>query len=137
MTTQEQKRKRREYMRKYMRERAGSHANARENSLKNRYKRSKSENRDHDLRKLYGLEVEVYLEMFAKQGSVCKICRRPKLVGEREFHVDHDHSTGEIRGILCSHCNVGLGYFKNDATRLRIAAEYIEGFVPKQQKFDL
>jgi hypothetical protein len=56
----------------------------------------------------------------AAQDGLCAVCR------EREAeHVDHDHETGEVRGLLCSCCNQGLGNFRDNAAHLRAAADYL------------
>lgn len=76
---------------------------------------------------LYGLTPEQYAEMLEEQGGVCAICGTDEWPGKgNRPHVDHDHSTGRVRGILCSHCNHGLGKFRDDPERLRAAAEYLE-----------
>lgn len=76
---------------------------------------------------LYGLTPERYVEMLEEQGGVCAICGTDEWPGkDNRPHVDHDHSTGRVRGILCSHCNHGLGKFRDDPKRLRAAAEYLE-----------
>lgn len=71
-----------------------------------------------------GLPLEI-LEFYLSRG--CCICRA--LTGSNKKYrlsVDHDHDTGEFRGILCSGCNTGLGLFKSDPELLRKAADYIE-----------
>lgn len=78
--------------------------------------------------KLYGLTVEEFEEIERQQGGVCRICQCPP-TGRRNggrLHVDHDHETGEVRGLLCYHCNNGLGRFKDDPELLRSAAKYLE-----------
>lgn len=59
--------------------------------------------------------------MIDAQGGVCAICReRPA------EHVDHDHDTGRVRGILCFTCNVGIANFGEDRERMRFAMIYLE-----------
>jgi hypothetical protein len=62
--------------------------------------------------------------MLADQGGRCLICS--VALGDAKAHVDHDHVTGVVRGILCFNCNGGLGQFKEDAHLLRDAADYID-----------
>lgn len=83
--------------------------------------------RNHHLLKKFGVTLKETEQLLAKQGGLCAICRRP-INDSRGFspHVDHDHITGEVRGILCFNCNVGMGAFGDDADRLRAAAEYLE-----------
>lgn len=69
------------------------------------------------------------LLLFEAQAGRCGCCARPlPSVGARGTHVDHDHTTGRLRGILCRHCNIGLGQFADDAARIRVAALYVERF---------
>jgi len=52
-----------------------------------------------------------YEEMFSAQGGVCKICQRPE-PAQRRLAVDHDHKTGLVRGLLCTRCNIQLGWYE-------------------------
>lgn len=71
----------------------------------------------------HGLTVPEYRAMVVAQQYVCAICREePK----NYFVVDHDHGTNAVRALLCHSCNVAIGLFKEDAARLRQAAEYLE-----------
>lgn len=83
--------------------------------------------------KKYGITVEEYIEMFNRQGHSCKICSDriiPMGSGGRMLvaHIDHCHSSGKVRGLLCHACNVAIGKFKDSPDNLRRAAEYLEGF---------
>ena len=60
------------------------------------------------------------------QGGRCAICRTETAGGKGGWHVDHDHATGRIRGLLCHGCNIALGYFRDDPDRLRAAMAYLE-----------
>lgn len=64
------------------------------------------------------------MELLAKQGGICAICKtdEPKGTG---WHGDHDHVSGRLRGALCHHCNVGLGNFKDSTLLLRRAISYL------------
>lgn len=81
---------------------------------------SKDRRRNKTLRS-YGLTETVYNAMLDDQGGRCLICNE-KLT----LVVDHDHSTGRIRGLLCNMCNVGLGCFKDDVDKLTAAIVYLQ-----------
>lgn len=89
--------------------------------------------RDASLKK-YGLMQADYEALLASQGGRCAICRTDdaqihtsKRGLKGAFHVDHDHRTGKVRGILCGPCNQGLGRFKDNPEALRRAAAYLDG----------
>lgn len=77
------------------------------------------------LKKTYGLDHETFDALAAKQGNACAICQVPSSAG-RYLHIDHNHSTGRIRGLLCGSCNRAIGLFKDNPTVLRLAAAYLE-----------
>jgi len=73
----------------------------------------------------FGISLEEYDRLFEKQNGVCAICGEP--ANRRgSLDVDHDHDTGEIRGLLCWNCNTGIGKFKENAALLKRAAKYLE-----------
>ena len=77
--------------------------------------------RDYHLKRRYGLTSADVDRMIEAQGGVCAICR------EREpKHVDHDHVTGSVRGVLCSCCNQALGNARDRTDILRAAIDYLE-----------
>ena len=85
------------------------------------YQRNKRKQRDRFLRKTFGISLaEFELLSFEQQGR-CKICLEIPSV----LNVDHSHATGEVRGLLCSGCNTGLGFFKDSPSRLLAAIEYL------------
>lgn len=86
-------------------------------------------NRQAHIRKYYGLEWANYVALYEKQQGLCRICDKPMLLYESDklqvAHVDHDHVTGVVRGLLCHFCNSGLGYFKDNQTLLQRAIDYL------------
>lgn len=72
----------------------------------------------------YGITREEFEHMYDLQLGRCAICQIP--LSETRVHVDHCHSSQEVRGLLCNLCNPGLGYFQDDPALLRKAAEYLE-----------
>ncbi|HEX2193006.1 MAG TPA: endonuclease VII domain-containing protein [Acidimicrobiales bacterium] len=77
----------------------------------------------------FGITIAEYDAMLAAQGGVCAVCKRPPTPGI-SLHVDHDHETGRIRGLLCFRCNNALGDLEDDPALLRAAARYLEALVP-------
>lgn len=88
--------------------------------------RKRVSNRKSYLKRTYNLTIEEYDEMLAAQGGVCCICGRAPTEGI-SLYVDHDHETGEIRGITCFRCNNALGDFNDDPALLLRAYEYLLG----------
>jgi hypothetical protein len=97
---------------------------------KAKYQRAKDSGKPYEyarkshLMRTYGLTVERWEEIFESQGSSCAICK----ARETSLHwcVDHDHETGEVRGILCSPCNVLIGMAKDHPQVLDDAKEYLQ-----------
>ena len=86
--------------------------------------RNRELQRARDLKRGYGISVAQYDKMLLLQGGVCAICKgRNK--SKRRLSVDHNHASGEIRGLLCDNCNSGLGRFRDSPEFLRAAAEYL------------
>jgi hypothetical protein len=78
-------------------------------------------NRHYHLKHRYGISATQVEEMIRDQGGVCPICGKSS-----PEHVDHDHETDRVRGILCFNCNGGLGQFGDDPDRLLRAQLYLE-----------
>jgi hypothetical protein len=72
----------------------------------------------------YGLTPQSWQELFESQGGKCAICGA-EVNGKKRFHVDHDHATGKVRGILCTKCNVGIGALKDDPETVFSAYLYL------------
>jgi hypothetical protein len=80
--------------------------------------------KDRNLRKNYGITLEQYRELEELQDCRCKICG-VEASEQNVLHVDHCHNSNEIRGLLCSTCNLGLGMFKDSTTLLSGAIGYL------------
>lgn len=85
----------------------------------------------------YGITLEQYNEILDSQNGVCAICFTPSLFkyknGKiRNLSVDHDHKTGQVRGILCDICNRGLGHFKDSIDLLEKGKQYLQEYELKQ-----
>lgn len=80
----------------------------------------------------YGITPEQYDGMLAEQDNRCYLCKQsetaihPRTGKIKRLSVDHCHSSGNVRRLLCSACNIGLGSFKDDPALLRAAALYLE-----------
>ena len=90
------------------------------------YKANRDRYRDYGYKQMYGLTREQYDEMLKKQDGSCAICGTRDPGGYGRFHVDHNHTTSEVRGLLCHGCNTGIGSLKDNPETLRQAANYLE-----------
>ena len=99
-----------------------------------RYKTAKTKalvrERAYYRQRKYGLSAADYQAMVEAQNGVCALCLRPETVKSRSGYVrplgvDHDHVTGRIRGLLCHHCNAGLGHFNDDPEVLNRLVAYL------------
>jgi len=97
----------------------------------------KHRRRSHYLRSTFGITVEQYDEMHETQNGLCLVCGEPETAVDnrnqnkiRRLAVDHCHTTGKVRGLLCQRCNMGIGYFRDNPVLLRAAADYAESHAP-------
>ena len=74
----------------------------------------------------YKITPQEWDHMFVGQGGVCAICRSPTPGTKQTWHTDHNHVTGEVRGILCAHCNRMLGAARDNPDWLIEGAKYLE-----------
>ena len=73
-----------------------------------------------------GATQKWFEEHFLSQSGLCAICGAELALTGRDTHVDHDHETGKVRGILCFRCNLGLGYFRDNCDFLTSAIHYLK-----------
>jgi hypothetical protein len=84
----------------------------------------RQEIREGHLKRTFGLTLAEYAAILEAQGCGCAICGDVPEEG-KSLHVDHDHDTRRIHGLLCFRCNGGLGQFSDDIDRLATAMAYI------------
>lgn len=74
--------------------------------------------------RLYGITEIQFEDLSKKQEGKCDICMK-SLEGPKNCHIDHNHETKEVRGLLCSSCNKALGLFKENPDTLQAAINYL------------
>jgi hypothetical protein len=124
MTVEESKKKKRDYMRLWRdknRERYNKWANTYHHLNKHLWE---SRTRWWVIKSKYNITEEDYQKMFNEQNGVCKICgNHPSPHGKNKtsvvLHIDHDHTTGKIRGLLCSRCNGALGWYEKCSEEIK------------------
>jgi hypothetical protein len=77
---------------------------------------------EYSLKRKFNITKEQYDTMLHEQGGVCAIC---KGVCTRALAVDHCHTTGKVRGLLCNNCNRGIGHLKDSVEILEAAINYL------------
>lgn len=88
--------------------------------IRSRRKSREGRNRGYHLRARYGLSESDVAARIAQQDGLCAVCRTAEAT-----QVDHDHETGRVRGILCLHCNAGMGAFRDDPRLIYQAIDYL------------
>jgi len=90
----------------------------------------------NELRKKFNMTLEEWFDLMELQQHRCAICGQHDDEHWQALHVDHNHKTGQIRGLLCNKCNRGLGFFNDDPDLLKKGLEYLvkadEDFVNAQ-----
>lgn len=82
----------------------------------------------------FNLTISDYNQILFLQDNKCAICLKEEIIIDnrtnkvKRLAVDHNHTTGKVRGLLCGNCNVGLGKFKEDLFNLQSAYKYISRF---------
>ena len=82
-------------------------------------------NRRYNLKKLFNIDIKQYNDLLKKQNNRCAICGVHQSKLNKQFAVDHEHSTGKVRGLLCIQCNLGIGNFKDSTIILKKAISYL------------
>ena len=95
-----------------------------------RLPKNKAYTANYQLVRYYGISVADYRAMFEKQDGKCAICKRHQSELSKKLSVDHDHKTGKVRGLLCSHCNgIVLQIVENYSGLIPTAQEYLKSSV--------
>jgi len=89
---------------------------------------SKVQAQDWRLKTTYGINIETYNKMFNDQNGCCKICKIHQTDLNKNLAVDHSHTTGKVRGLLCHKCNMGIGLLQEDITILAESIKYLMSF---------
>lgn len=92
--------------------------------LRQRTDSYKTKRTNYNLQKAYGISSEQYQEKLKYQNYGCAICKKKQTT--KALAVDHCHTTGKIRSLLCGPCNTGLGQFQDNPDLLLKAAEYLK-----------
>lgn len=90
-----------------------------------KYRQNPDNERNNKLKHRYGITLADKKQMIVDQNGCCAICNK-ELSGDKYVHLDHSHSSGSVRGVLCQPCNIGLGGFKDSIEALENAIEYLK-----------
>jgi Recombination endonuclease VII len=82
--------------------------------------------KSQNLLTVYGITLIEYEARLAEQGGGCAVCGDTQTRKDRKYlYVDHDHATGEVRGLLCTNCNFAIGHAQDEPDRLIAMAAYL------------
>lgn len=94
------------------------------------WRKDKDKCKDSKLRYNYNITLIEYNEMLESQSNLCSVCDADlSKLPVKNVHLDHNHQTGKVRGILCSHCNLMIGHARDNSTNLRKGADYLDASI--------
>lgn len=100
--------------------------------LQYREKVTKQQTRQYQVKGTYNLSWEEYVKLYDQYKGSCGICKTPLSLVPSDTtmtaHVDHNHKTNKVRGLLCRSCNRGIGYLNDSSERLQAAAIYLQKY---------
>ena len=88
-------------------------------------KRNPIRDKDNDYRRKYGISFEGVKQMYVNQNGQCALCSY-RFNKRKDIHVDHNHTTGKVRGLLCMKCNIQIGYIEKAEPVLGKITEYLQ-----------
>lgn len=97
---------------------------SREYQAAHRKRKTKEQQKNTELRHKYGIDLETFVAMEEQQEGRCAICER---IPDETLCLDHDHDTGEVRGLLCRKCNAGLRLLGDNKEGIQKALDYLKG----------
>lgn len=93
---------------------------------KNKYAKNKIKYNNARIKNMYGITLEDYTKMFEEQCGSCAICKRSQNEFKKALHIDHCHTTGKVRGLLCHNCNTFIGHAKENISILSNGISYLK-----------
>ena len=91
----------------------------------NKYRYANGDSYAVRLKKLYNLSVEEYEQMYAEANGCCQVCGISEEDLNRRLAVDHCHTTGKVRGLLCGKCNTALGQLEDNLETISALYSYL------------
>ena len=88
------------------------------------YVKNRDQAREYDLTRQFGIDRETFQALLEQQAGLCRICCEAMRPGAGT-HVDHSHSSGQVRGLLCQRCNHALGHLRDDPLLCEAARDYL------------
>jgi len=100
--------------------------NRQADKIKRQSEEFKKKRKNNDLIRKFGINLQQYELILDQQGGKCAICNSHSCKSGRKFAVDHNHETGQVRGLLCQNCNTALGRFQDSQELLLTAISYLQ-----------
>jgi hypothetical protein len=125
-TEEKSKRLRKEYMKQYYQDNSDKMKEQMKAWRETNSEKLKEQKRNNNLKKNFGIDLDIYNQIHGSQEGCCKICRTPQSKLKRALAIDHCHQTNEIRGLLCSNYNTAIGLLKDSESLLKAAIKYLK-----------